>query len=190
MGKITKVTVHAGHNKQGKIACGASDYLDESTEARYLKRKVIRYLKKQGVKAIDCTINDGKNQKDVLNRIIEKTNKADASINVSFHFNACTHAKEDGKTKGCEVCVYNIDDAVTYALGTSICKELEKLGFKNRGIKERKDLAFLRKTKRRALLIEVCFVDDQDDAKLYEKNKDAVAQAIAGSILKYNKGCS
>ena len=36
MPKITKVTVHAGHNKNGKIACGASDYIDESKEARII----------------------------------------------------------------------------------------------------------------------------------------------------------
>ena len=28
MSKIKAVTVHAGHNPQGKIACGASDYID------------------------------------------------------------------------------------------------------------------------------------------------------------------
>lgn len=30
MSKINSVTVHARHNKQGKIVCGASDYIDES----------------------------------------------------------------------------------------------------------------------------------------------------------------
>ncbi|RKI24644.1 N-acetylmuramoyl-L-alanine amidase, partial [bacterium D16-36] len=34
MEKITKVTAHAGHNRPGRIACGASDYLDESKETR------------------------------------------------------------------------------------------------------------------------------------------------------------
>ena len=49
MKKIKKVTVHAGHNPSGKIACGASDLLDESTEARYITRKVIKLLKKKGL---------------------------------------------------------------------------------------------------------------------------------------------
>ena len=35
-----KINVHAGHNPAGKIACGASDLLDESTEAR----KIVKYL--------------------------------------------------------------------------------------------------------------------------------------------------
>ena len=37
--------------------------------------------------------------------------------------------------------------------------------------------------------MKVCFVDDQDDAKLYKQNKDAVAQAIVKAVLSYNKSC-
>ena len=43
------ITLHAGHNPKGKIACGASDYLDESTEARWLVKKVATLLKKKKV---------------------------------------------------------------------------------------------------------------------------------------------
>ncbi|RKI28948.1 hypothetical protein D7V82_08915 [bacterium 1xD8-6] len=38
-------------------------------------------------------------------------------------------------------------------------------------------------------MMKVCFVDDQDDAKLYKQNKDAVAQAIVKAVLSYNKSC-
>ena len=46
MSKIKAVTVHGGHNPAGKIACGASDYIDESKEDRIITKKVIRLLKK------------------------------------------------------------------------------------------------------------------------------------------------
>ena len=46
MSKIKAVTIHAGHNPKGKIACGASDYIDESTEARIIVKKVKALLKK------------------------------------------------------------------------------------------------------------------------------------------------
>ena len=68
------ITLHAGHNPKGKIACGASDYLDESTEARLMVKKVARLLKANGVKVYDCTVNNGKNQKDVLQKIVAKCN--------------------------------------------------------------------------------------------------------------------
>ena len=46
MSKINVVTVHGGHNPQGKIACGASDYIDESKEDRIITKKVVALLKK------------------------------------------------------------------------------------------------------------------------------------------------
>ncbi|MDE6615605.1 MAG: N-acetylmuramoyl-L-alanine amidase, partial [Lachnospiraceae bacterium] len=67
--KIKKVTVHAGHNPSGKIACGASDFLDESTEARWITRKVVKLLRKNGIKAVNCTVNNGTSQSSVLYKI-------------------------------------------------------------------------------------------------------------------------
>ena len=63
------------------------------------------------------------------------------------------------------------------------------IGFANRGVKTESDLYFLNRTNRPAILVEVCFVDDQDDARLYKQNKDAVAQAIVKAVLNYNKSC-
>jgi len=48
-----KINVHAGHNPSGKIACGASDLLDESNQARKIAKEVIRLLKKKSTR---CTI--------------------------------------------------------------------------------------------------------------------------------------
>lgn len=81
MKRIRKVTVHAGHNPSGKIACGASDLLDESTEARWITRKVIKLLRKKGIKAVNCTVNNGTSQGDVLRKICDKCNAvADADF--------------------------------------------------------------------------------------------------------------
>lgn len=60
-------------------------------------------------------------------------------------------------------------------------KAIKKLGFKDRGVKERKDLYVLHRTNSPAMLIECCFVDDKDDVKLYDAKK--MAQAIVTGIL-------
>ena len=61
---------------------------------------------------------------------------------------------------------------------------MSALGFTNRGVKESKSLYFLKKTKSPAILIEVCFVDDEDDYKLYmNTGYRKVAQAIVEGIL-------
>lgn len=185
MGKITSVTVHAGHNKQGKIACGASDYIDESKEARIICRKVVKLLKKHGIKAYNCTVNNGTSQGDVLKKICRKCNSKNRQLDISIHFNASAHSVADGKTKGVEVwCIKN--GGMRGAVAKAVCSRIAKIGFVNRGVKTTSGLYFLNNTSMPAILIEVCFVDDQDDAKLYKKNKDAVAQAIVKAVLNYN----
>jgi hypothetical protein len=49
----------------------------------------------------------------------------------------------------------------------------------NRGGKKRTDLFFLNSTEMPAILIEVCFVDSEADAELYEENFEAICDAIA-----------
>ena len=182
MSKIKAVTVHGGHNPQGKIACGASDYIDESREDRIITKKVIRLLKKNGIKAYDCTVNNGTSQTDVLRKICEKCNSKTRDIDISIHFNSVNHQKvQDGQTTGTEVWVRNTL-GITGDLSKRICNQLSKVGFKKTS-----GLWILNKTLKPALLIEVCFVSDPDDAKLYKANRDKVAKAIVQAILNYNK---
>ena len=175
-----KYTIHAGHNPAGKIACGASDFLDESTEARWIVRQLIKLDK--GKNLVNCTVNSGNSQSDVLRKIVAKCNDS-VGDNVSIHFNACYHSKSDGKNKGCEVWLYS-KDSVLHDEANKILKNMEKLGFRNRGIKYSKELYFLRKTKKPSMLIEVCFVDDEDDARLYKKKRADVVKAIYEGLFK------
>ena len=185
MSKIKAVTIHAGHNPKGKIACGASDYIDESTEARIIVKKVKALLKKNGIKVYDCTVNNGTSQNDVLKKICAKCNSKTRDVDISIHFNSATHqAKKDKRTTGTEVWVKSTA-GVRGALADRICYNISVVGFKNRGIKTTDNLYFLNHTSKPAILIEVCFVSDPDDASLYKKHKDDVARAIANAIISY-----
>lgn len=187
MAKITAVTVHGGHNPQGKIACGASDYIDESKEDRIITKKVVKLLKKNGIKAYNCTVNNGTSQNDVLRKICAKCNSKKRDVDISIHFNAANHQKiRDKKNVGTEVWVRKTD-GVRGDLAKRICNKISKIGFTNRGVKATQNLWFLNQTNRPALLIEVCFVTDPDDFDLYKKSKDKIAQAIVDAFLAYNK---
>ncbi len=187
MAKIKAVTVHAGHNPTGKIASGASDYIDESKENRVITKKVVRLLKRNGIKAYDCTVNNGKSQTDVLRKICAKCNSKKRDLDISIHFNSADHQRiRDGKTTGTEVWVKNTS-AVRGDVAKRICSRMAKLGFKNRGVKTTSNLWFLNKTTKPAILIEVCFVSDPDDAVLYKKHKDDIAKAIVQAIISYNR---
>ena len=175
------INVHAGHNPDGKIACGAVGLIKESTEARKVKDEVCKILKSQGHIVYDCTVDDGENQSDVLSKIVKKCNATNAELNVSIHFNSGANDKVgNGKTTGTEVFVYNTQSkAFPYA--ERVCKAIANLGFKNRGVKTSTSLYVLRKSSAPCILVECCFVDDKDDTSLYDYKK--MAKAIVEGIL-------
>ncbi len=189
MKKISKVSVHGGHNPSGKTASGAVGILDESKEDRIITKKVVKLLNESGIKAKDCTVNNGTSQSDVLKKICAKCNAYGADLDISIHFNSgAGDGRGNGKTTGTEVLLTdNSGDKGDVA--KRVCRQMEKVGFKNRGVKTSSGLYFLNHTKAPAILIEVCFVDDRDDARLYRKNKDAVAKAIVRAVLNHNKAC-
>lgn len=181
-----KINVHAGHNPDGKTACGAVGLIKESTEARKVKDEVIRLLKAAGHTVYDCTCENGTSQADVLKKIVSKCNAHSVDLDVSIHFNSGAGDKKgNGKTTGVEVLVYSTaGKSLPYA--ERVLKKIAALGFKNRGVKTRTDLYFLKNTKAPAMLVECCFVDDKDDVNLYDYKK--MAKAIAEGILNKSLG--
>lgn len=178
-----KINIHAGHNPDGKVASGAVGLIKESTEARTVKDKVIQHLKKAGHTVYDCTCNNGTNQSDVLKKIVAKCNAHKVDLDVSIHFNSGANDKKgDGKSKGVEVLVYS-EKSKAYVTAKRVCDKLSTIGLKNRGVKVRDDLYFLKHTNASALLIEVAFTDDFDDVEIYKKNVDKIAKYIAESLV-------
>lgn len=173
--------VHAGHNPDGKTACGAVGIIRESTQARNVVKYLTEYLKNEGHTVHDCTCDNGTSKSDVLVKIVNKCNNHDVTLDVSIHFNSgASDIKGNGITTGVEVLIYS-EQSASKPYAERICKKIAALGFKNRGVKVRKDLYVLRKTKAPALLVECCFVDDKDDCRLYDPQ--SMAKAIAEGIL-------
>ncbi len=174
------LNVHAGHNPDGKTACGAIGLIRESTEARKVKDLVIAYLRKQGHTVYDCTEENGTSQNDVLVKIVKKCNAHKVDLDVSIHFNAGRNDYVgDDKTGGTEVLVYNTT-GTSYKYAQNICNEIAKMGYRNRGVKVNTGLYVLRNTNAQSVLIECCFVDDKDDINVYDADK--MAKAIVKGI--------
>lgn len=178
------INVHAGHNPSGAIGCGAVGILDESRENRIVKDLVINKLRNNGHTVYDCTIDNGTSQRDVLKKIVSKCNAHTVDLDISIHFNSgARDANGNGVTTGTEVFVFSsMSKAKAYA--QNVVNAISSLGFKNRGVKYSTRLYVLKKTKSPSMLIECCFVDDNDDAKLY--NSDKMAQAIVKGITGIN----
>lgn len=176
------ITIHAGHNPDGKVACGAVGYMKESTEARKVKDLIYDSLC-EVIDIEDVTVNDGKSAIDVLERICKKCNAKDRDLNISIHFNASKkEIVSDGKIKGSEIWLYDSNSELK-ELAEDILRNLEMQGYTNRGVKYNKGLYVLKNTKSPTMLIECCFVDDLDDVALYDEIE--VANAISDSILSW-----
>lgn len=177
-----RINVHAGHNPDGKVGCGAIGILRESTENRRVKDEVIRLLRALGHTAYDCTVDNGTSANNVLTNIIKKCNANEVDLDVSIHFNS--NAKDpngNGKTTGVEVLVYSeTSKAVPYA--QSVAQAISALGFRNRGVDVNSSLYVLRNTYAPAMIVECCFVDDKDDVALYDYQEmaEAIVYGITG----------
>ena len=183
-----RINVHAGHNPDGKVACGAIGIIRESTENRNVKNEVIRLLKALGHEVYDCTVDNGTSANNVLTNIVKQCNTHEVDLDVSIHFNSGRNDYSgDGSIGGTEVFVYSKDSkALEYAKG--VANALKAVGYRLRkdgtspadGVKVNSKLYVLKKTKAPAMLIECCFVDDKDDVALYDYK--SVAEAIVYGI--------
>lgn len=161
--------VHAGHNS---IVPGAGKYLDEVTEDRKVKDKVISYLRQAGHTVYDCTDDAGRSQSANLANIVKKCNAHSVDLDISIHLNA-------GGGTGVEVLNY---DSRTKTISDRICANISSaLGIRNRGTKYNKNLYVLANTRALALLVECCFVDSQTDKAAWDVDK--CAKAIAEGVL-------
>ena len=180
-----RINVHAGHNADGRIACGAIGFIRESTEARRVKDAVAWMLRQQGHTVYDCTVDDAAGVSANLREIVAKCNTRDVDLDISVHFNSGVgDLAGNGRTTGTEVYVYS-PSSEARAHAEKVCQAIAGLGFRNRGVKYSKGLYVLKNTKAPAMLIECCFVDDKDDVQLYDCQKmaEAIVYGITGQQI-------
>lgn len=175
-----RISVHGGHNPAGKIACGASGYLDESTEDRKITKLMVKYLKAQGHTVFDDTVDNGTSQDDVLNKLVAKINShSNLDLVVSNHLNA-------GGGSGIEVYVCGRGgQAEKYAnkVASAMVKH-SGLGAHGEPVKVA-NYYVLRKTNAPAILTECGFVDNKYDAQHFDADKmaRAIVQGITGKAV-------
>ena len=61
------------------------------------------------------------------------------------------------------------------------------VGTVDRGVKERLDLCVLRRTDMPAVLVEMAFIDNDEDMKLLTEQTDEIARAIARGVTDYEQ---
>ncbi|MFR1927643.1 MAG: N-acetylmuramoyl-L-alanine amidase [Clostridium paraputrificum] len=164
--------VNDGHTKTGP-GSGAVGKIKESEHTRLVGDEVRRLLKDQGEGVVNCTIDYANSTTESLDLIVKQANRQDLDWFIAIHFNA-------GGGKGVEVYTY---EGRQYQDAIDVCKNIEKLGFRNRGVKAGTGLYVIRKTKAKSMLVEVCFVDTDDADKYLEVGYKAIAKAIVEGVL-------
>ncbi|MDE7183462.1 MAG: N-acetylmuramoyl-L-alanine amidase [Lachnospiraceae bacterium] len=170
------VGVNCGHTIEG-AGCGAVGFLNESEYTRKVGVALMEILKNGGVSVIDCTIDRAVSQAAYLKAVVDFANNEKLDFFVSIHFNASV----GHMAKGVEVYTYK---GRKYQDALDICGNLSQLGFENRGVRDGSGLYVIRKTKAKAILIEVCFCDNVEDVQVYHQagGEAVIAEAIYKGI--------
>lgn len=171
-----RIGLNAGHTLKGP-GSGAVGVLNESVETRRIVQVITPMFQAAGCEVVDCTVDQAESQNAYLQEVVKMANRQDLDWFISIHLN--NDAAKKGK--GVEAYTYlgrQYPDAV------EVCEHIAALGFKNRGIKEGSGLYVIRKTKAKALLIEICFVNEPD-ASTYKKMFEDICKAIAYAMAGY-----
>lgn len=161
-----KIVINAGHTKLGK-GTGASKLLNESKETRKIAYELMKLLADTSHEVIPAVFDKSDNN---LKEAVDLSNNEKADLFISIHLNA-------GGGEGVECYTWK-SQKKTQAV--KICENINKLGFKNRGVKNGSHLYVIKNTKASAILVECCFVDNEKDKKKY--NAEKIAKAIYNAI--------
>lgn len=166
---MARYSLHGGHNS---IVQGANfGNRKEHVLDRQVKDAVAAKLRALGHTVYDDTDEVGTTQSQNLTNIIRKSNSHAVDLVISFHLNA-----SDGNGQGVEVLYYDQKD-----LAAKISAQLAKdIGWRDRGAKQRTDLAVLNGTKAPAILIELGFIDNESDMAKW--NVDKIANSIVFAL--------
>ncbi len=169
-----RIGVDFGHTLQGKNF-SALGILAESVETRKVGFPLIDDLKALGHEVINVTVDYANSTSESIGKRINKANSSNLDILISVHLNAY-----NGEAFGVEVLTYNGRYMVE---ADRILKNIEKLGYKNRGIKNGtspRKLGVINSTNMPSMIVEVFFCDNKGDVNKYSPNQ--IARAIAEGV--------
>ena len=181
-----KVFINPGHALSGNPDPGAvnpDNGMRECDIAMTVGCLAADYLQKAGCEVTVLQSNNLIGESPEYPNIVATANASDADIFVSLHCNAA-----NGDARGSEVEVYDNNGGEACVLAQCILEQIvTSLGTTDRGLKDRSGLAVLRGTSMPAVLVELAFIDNPDDAKLLANCQDDFARAVARGVTDYER---
>ena len=137
-------------------------------------KMLARYLETAG-----CEVRTLQN--DDLGLVCAESNAWGADIFVSLHCNAF-----NTQARGTETLYKSFNgQQLANAIQSQIIRSINTV---DRGVKERQDLWVLNGTDATAVLVEMAFIDNDEDLALLNNDLDAIVRAIARGITDYATG--
>lgn len=174
MAEMSKIIIDAGHGGEepGAVFRGRR----EKDDTLRLALAVGEILSRNGLDVVYTRVTD------VYQTPMEKAqiaNRSNADYFLSIHRNAMP---VPGSASGAQTLVYE-NDGVPGLMAENINRAMTKAGFADLGVIERPGILVLRRTQMPAVLVEAGFLDNPADNQLFDRNFDAIAQAIADGVL-------
>lgn len=182
----TKIYIDQGHNPRNPNAGAEGSGLREQDivfrvgiELAELLRSNPNFEVRLSRPTEDVQI--GSSNSESLRLRVNDANAWGADYFLSLHTNASSLPSATGS----EAFAFS-SPSVAFSLGEDILEGLNRTtGLRNRGMKVRTNLYVLRKTTMPAVLIELGFITNANDARLMNTRPDLFAQGIYQGILQY-----
>ena len=181
-----RIFIDQGHNPQNPNAGAEGNGLKEQDVTYAVGQELARLLRENGNYEVELSRNSpdkilGNSNAASLAARVQAANAFGADYFISIH----TNASYLPTAMGSEAIVYN-NESPAIPLAESILEGLEyATGFPSRGVYSRPTLYVLRRTKMPALLVEIGFITNPQEAYLMETNPGQFAAGIYNGIRNY-----
>ncbi len=181
-----KIYIDQGHNPQNPNAGAEGNGLREQDLVYRIGQLLAERLRANG--NFDVRLSRptpetqlGTSNTQSLRRRVEDANAWGADYFISLH----TNASDNPSATGVEAYAYS-RGTPAFELGEDIVDEVSEItGLRNRGMRVRNGLYVLRKTAMPAVLVELGFITNPNDARLMNEEPQLFADGIYRGILDY-----
>ena len=181
-----KIFIDPGHNPSGPNTGATGNGLNEADVTFEVSSILARLLNSNPDFTARLSRTSpaevlGSTNSESLSRRVELANEWDADYFISIHTNAVSNPQANGT----EVLVYSLR-APIYPLAEEVLEAItERMGTRDRGVKVDPSIFVLRRTRMPAMLIELGFITNPQDAAKLANDPYGFAYAIYEAIVDY-----
>lgn len=179
-----KVFINPGHDIKYDSGAVNNNYgITEAEIAKSVGEKVAYYLNQVGYETQIMQSDNLNYDSDYADRpypVCVAANDWNSDLFVSIHCNAA-----NTKAKGTETLVYSLGGQSEKLANYIQTQIIDSLNTVDRGLKVRPELTVLKRTDMPAVLVELAFIDNDEDANLLIERQEDFSKAIARGITDY-----